>query len=624
LLTVRVRPAWFAVLACVLAGALAMPALASDPATEWDLTDIYPDKASWEKAREEISAKVEKMQQFKGKLGEGPETLAKALDLYHDIIKNGYRAYGYASMLSDLDTRKGGPQGMLQAVQTQFAQLSAKTAWIDPEILEIPEDELQKWVETAPELDIYARYIERLQKQRPHTLDAKSEEILGAASLMKGDGGTVGKLMLNAEIPWETIELVDGEELRVDVSGYTKGRASDNRIDRIRTYSAFFGKLQDFQQTIAASVAATIKEHVFTARVRNYENTLDAALHPDEIDPAVYEMLVEEVNAALPTLHRYLELRAQMLGVEDLGYHDLYPSLVGEVDLDFSWDKSKAIVLEAMAPLGEDYVTKLNKALEGGWVDVYPREGKRSGAYMSGAAYDVHPYMLLNHQDDYQSASTFAHEAGHLMHTVYSNAAQPFATADYETFVAEVASITDEWLFFKHMLANVDKDKHKLAILGNFLESLRTTVFRQTMFAEFEREIHKMAEEGKPLTADSMNELYLELLRRYHGHDQGVCEIDKRYAVEWAFIPHFHYDYYVYSYATSFVAATAFARKIEEDPEAAQVYIENVLEAGSSKPPVEILRSAGVDMTTPQPIRDTVAAMNDIMDQIESILKKGG
>jgi oligoendopeptidase F len=607
---------------CLLLGAATVPSLAQDAVTEWDLTHLYPTKEAWNEAREDLKQKVEDLQAYKGKLGDDPQTLAKALDIYFDGMKEAMRAYSYANMLSDLDTRKSGPQGMLQEMQAQFAEMSAKTAWVDPEILSIPADELDAWVADSPELSDYARYIERLQKQREHTLDAKSEEILGAASLVQGDGATVGKLLLNAEIPWRTIEMADGEEMKIDVAGYTRGRASDNRIDRIRSYAAFYGTLADFQQTIASSVAATVKEHVFRARVRNYDDTLHAALEPDEIDPAVYQMLIDEVNAALPTLHRYLELRARMLGIEDLGYHDLYPSLVGPVDLDFGWNKSKALVLEAMAPLGEDYVSKLRRAYEGGWVDVYPREGKRSGAYVNGAAYDVHPYMLLNHQDDYASTSTLAHESGHLVHSMYSNEAQPFPTADYETFVAEVASITDEWLFFEHMLDTVDQDKHKLAILGNFLESLRTTVYRQTMFAEFEREIHEMAEQSKPLTADTMNEIYLDLLRRYHGHDEGVCTIDERYAVEWAFIPHFHYDYYVYSYATSFVAATAFAQKIQENPDAAQVYVDKVLKAGSSKPPVEILRSAGVDMTTPQPIRDTVAAMNDVMDRIEAILAK--
>lgn len=605
---------------CSIVAASTLPMVAEDASTRWDLTDLYEDAEAWKQARKQLDTDLERLQSFKGKLSDGPETLAEALDVYFEVRKNAMRAYSYASMLSDLDTRKSGPQGMLQEMQAQLAQMSSKSAWIDPEILAMPAERLQRWVEQTPELSEYGRYIERLQKQRDHTLDAKSEEILGAASLIQGDGATVGKLMLNAEIPWKTIELADGEELRVDVSGYTKGRASDNRIDRIRTYAAFYGTLADFQQTIAASVAATVKEHVFRARIRGYEDTLHAALEPDEIDPAVYEMLIQEVNAALPTLHRYLDLRARMLGIEDLGYHDLYPSLVGPVDLDFGWERSKRLVLEAVAPLGDDYVDKLSHAFESRWVDVYPREGKRSGAYVNGSAYDVHPYMLLNHQDDYLSASTLAHESGHLVHSMYSNAAQPYATADYETFVAEVASITDEWLFFEHMLGQVEKDKHELAILGNFLESLRTTVFRQTMFAEFEREIHRTAEQGKPLTAETMNEIYLDLLRRYHGHDEGVCQIDERYAVEWAFIPHFHYDYYVYSYATSFVAATAFAQKIQEDPDAAQVYVKNVLEAGSSKPPVEILRSAGVDMTTPQPIRETVDAMNGIMDRMEKIL----
>jgi oligoendopeptidase F len=589
----------------------------------WDLSDLYPDVEAWEKALAETKGRLAELEPLKGSLGRSPASLKKALDLYYDLRKEAARLRVYASLLSDMDTRESKPQGMKQETAQLRADFKAASAWIDPEILAIPARKIERFLAAGSGLEPYRRHLERLEKKRRHTLDADNEEILGMATLLEDGGQSVGNLLLDAEIPWETITLADGTELRVDVSGYTRGRASSNRLDRIKTYDAFFTQLGAFQQTLATSLAASVKEHVFKARVRGYDGTLEAALFPDEIPTAVYEMLVEEVNRALPTLHRYLRLRARMLGVSDLGYHDLYPSLVGEVEADYSWEASKELVFDALAPMGEEYVDYLRQACEKRWVDVFPREGKRSGAYMSGSAYDVHPYMLLNHLDTYRSASTLAHEGGHMMHSKYSSEVQPYATSSYETFVAEVASITDEWLLFKHSLSLAADDQQRLAILGNFLEAMRLTVFRQTMFAEFELAIHRLAEEGKPLTAEILNRLHLDLLKRYHGHDQGMCRIDDMYQVEWAFIPHFHYNFYVYSYSTSFIAATAFQEQIlAGEKGGARAYIDKVLKAGSSKPPVEILSDAGVDMTTPEPFRAFVRAMDGIMDQIEEILDR--
>jgi oligoendopeptidase F len=304
--------------------------------------------------------------------------------------------------------------------------------------------------------------------------------------------------------------------------------------------------------------------------------------------------------------------------LDDLAYHDLYAPLVDRVDTAYSWDRSKDLVLAAFAPMGRHYVEKLGSVLEKRWVDVLPRPGKRAGAYVSGDVYDVHPYMLLNHQDNHESLTTLAHEIGHLMHSLYSNEAQPYPTAGYSTFVAEVASTTAEWLLFRHLADNSVSGNGRLSILGSFLESIRTTVFRQTLFAGFERFIHNQVEKGEPLTADGLDEAYLLLLRRYYGHLEGVCRVDDIYAAEWAYVPHFHYNYYVFTYATSFVAASAFAEQIlTRGPDR---YLERLLRAGSSRPPVEILRDAGVDVTRAEPIRTTMNIMAQIMDQMEAIL----
>jgi oligoendopeptidase F len=599
----------------------AMPALAGELTTDWDLTELYADMEAWQAAKEKVPEMVAEFDQYKGTLDQGADKLLAVLEAQSTITKEATRLYIYASMTSDLDLREPGPMGMKQQLQQMFTELSAKTAWIDPEILSLSPETIKQYLATDTSLAPYGRYLERLEKQRPHVLDAEGEKLLSMAGLLQGDGNTIGSILRNAEMPWPTITLSDGTELRVDTIGYSRGRASNDREDRIKTYDAFYGELADFQQSLATTLAATVKSHLFETRVRSYSDTLEASLSGAEVDPAVFNMLVDEVNNALPTLHRYLELRGRMLGIDDLAYHDLYPSLVGSVEAEYSWERSVNEVLEAFAPMGEEYVAYLRNACQQGWIDVYPAEGKRSGAYVNGAAFDVHPYMLLNHRDDYDSASTFAHESGHLMHSAFSNEAQPYPTSRYATFVAEVASTTQEWLFFKHSLGKTEGDDEKLAILGNFLESFRTTVFRQTMFAEFEREMHKLLEQGQPITSESLNALYLDILRRYHGHEDGVCTIDEKYALEWAFIPHFHYNYYVYTYATSFIAGTALHEQIlTGENGGVDRYIDNLLKGGSSRTPAETLKAAGVDMTTPAPFKAAMKAMEEVMDEIEAVL----
>jgi oligoendopeptidase F len=399
---------------------------------------------------------------------------------------------------------------------------------------------------------------------------------------------------------------------------------STNRDDRIAAFEAYFGQLEAFKASLAATVSATIQEHALNADVRSYDSSLAASLQANEVDTAVYHMLISEINAGLGTLHRYLKLRASILGIDDLRYHDMYPPLVDEITTDYSWENSRKLVGEGLAPLGKEYVEQFAKTLVSGWVDVFPREGKRSGAYVNGGAYEVHPYMLLNHVDDYSSASTLAHEGGHLMHSMYSQKVQPYPTSGYSIFVAEVASTVNEVLFFKYMVNRTEDQNERLALLGNFLEGLRQTVFRQTMFAEFELAIHDRIESGEPLTGDGLNELYAKMLRRYHGEADGVMKIDDLYTVEWAFIPHFHYDFYVYQYATSYVAATALAEALyEERPGAREKYLK-FLSSGSSKPAVELLEEAGVDMTKPEPIRAAMRLMNEVMDQIDEILAARG
>jgi len=612
-------------IAVALVVVFSIPASAAGaPPINWDLSEIFSTDDTWKAALGDLASRKGAMDSYKGRLGSDAAVLKEALDEMFALRMQASRLRGYAAMRSDEDTRASGPQGMKQSMRSVAADLVASVAWVDPEILSIPPEQLAAFLEQESGLTIYRRYLERLEKRRPHVLDPASERLMGMARRIRGDGATVGGILRNAEIPWPTITMSDGTELRVDPAGYSRGRAVHNRDDRVAVYDAFYHELEQFKGSLAATLSATIQEHVFEARARDYESSLEASLAGNEVDTAVYHMLIQEINASLPTLQRYFKLRARILAIEDLRYHDMYPPLVDKVSTDYSWENSKKLVSEALAVLGDDYVSRLGHALDNGWVDVYPRTGKRSGAYVNDSAFEVHPYMLLNHQDDYLSASTLAHEGGHLMHSSFSQQAQPYPTSDYTIFVAEVGSTVNEVIFFQHLVARAANDTDRLALLGGFLEGLRGTVFRQTMFAEFELAMHEAAERGEPLTGEGLNKLYIDLLRRYHGEAEGVMKIDDLYAVEWAFVPHFHFNFYVYQYATSYMAAIAVAEGILEDRPGARDRYLAFLEAGSTKPPVELLKEAGVDMTSPEPIRAAMRLMNEVMDQIDEILAREG
>jgi len=363
-----------------------------------------------------------------------------------------------------------------------------------------------------------------------------------------------------------------------------------------------------------------VQANVFQAKARNYESVLTQQLGEENLPEAVYRSLVAEVNNSLPTLHRYFKLRARILGIEDMGYYDIYPPLV-ELDTDFGVEESKRITLEVLKPLGEEYNQHLKTALDANWAHVYPQPGKRSGAYMNGSVYDVHPYVLLNHNDDYNALSTYAHEWGHAVHSMLANRAQPFEKANYSTFTAEMASIINEILLEEHVIAHAETKKEKLFYLGQALEAVRGTFYRQTMFAEFELRIHEAVEAGEPLTGTRLSEIYGDLLRRYHGHEEGVVTIDEPYTMEWAYIPHFYYDFYVFQYATSMSGASWFAEKFLAGDESVRDDFIDVLKAGGSNYAYEILRSAGLDMASPEPYKATVRRMEDIMDRIEILLE---
>jgi oligoendopeptidase F len=387
--------------------------------------------------------------------------------------------------------------------------------------------------------------------------------------------------------------------------------------------AAYFGALGRFSQTLGSTLSGSVQADQFYATMRKYESDLAARLDPANIPVSVYSRLIEGVNRSLPSFHRYLKLRKRMMGVDELHYYDLYAPLVGSVNLEYTPEQAHEHIAAAVAPLGADYVAAINRAFNERWIDLMPNEGKRSGAYATGAAYDVHPYTLINYNGKYTDMSTVAHELGHAMHSFHSNRAQPFHLAGYETFVAEVASQFNEDLLLEHILKQVTAKDVRMAILGNYLETLKATVFRQTQFADFELQVHQLAQQGKPLTGTAMAKLYLDITRKYYGHDQGVCIVDDYIAHEWSGVPHFYRSYYVFQYATSFTAATALSEGVlaagPRGSDATKRYIQ-FLSAGGSKYPIDLLKDAGVDMTTDQPLELTVRKMNRVMDEIEKLL----
>ncbi|MBN2000696.1 oligoendopeptidase F family protein, partial [candidate division KSB1 bacterium] len=430
------------------------------------------------------------------------------------------------------------------------------------------------------------------------------------------------RIFSNAELPYPTVTLSNGEKVLLNSAGYGRYRAVANRSDRELVFSQFFSTLKKFSNTFGSQLAAHVNTHIFNMRARGYSTCLDASLDQNNIPTEVYLNLIKNVNDNLDSFHRYLTLKKRMLGVDTLKYSDVYAPVVKGLDMEYDIEEAVQMILAAVEPLGEEYTRVVKKAMEERWVDVYPTPGKRSGAYSAGDIYDVHPYILLNYTGLYYDVSTYAHELGHTMQSYLSNQNQPAPLAQYPIFTAEVASTLNEHLLMHKQLSLLKDDKLQLTLMMNFLDNVKGTVFRQAQFAEFELEMHRMAERGESLTGESLSNLYGGILKKYYGHEKKVCFIDDLYSIEWAFIPHFYYNFYVYQYATSFTASTALSEKIlAQEPGAKGKYID-FLSAGGSDYPIHLLKNAGVDITTSEPFDKTMTAMNKAMAKIEEIITR--
>jgi oligoendopeptidase F len=592
----------------------------------WDLTALYPSETAWSAAKLATTRRIPAMGRFQGRLGGSGDSLLAALSFMMDLDRDLARLGTYASQLADEDVRLARHLEMRQAAERLRVQFRTAASFVRPEILSIGSERVRGFLSSTPGLAEYRPYLENILRFSPHTLSPAEEKVAAQAGLMASAGETIRDVFKNAEMPYPEIRLSNGEKVRLDDAAYTQYRQLTDRADRDSVFHAFWDAHRRFRGTLGAALNAQLQAHVFDKDVHRFKSCLEAALFPDNIPSRVYTQLLRDVHANLPTLHRYLRLRRRMMGLKALGYEDLYAPIVQEVKLTFSPESAMALTLEAVKPLGPDYVSILRKGFDSRWIDWMPSTGKASGAYSTGA-YGVHPYQLQNFTGLYDEVGTLAHESGHSMHTYLADHHQPYTTHDYATFVAEVASTLNENLLFHTMLERTQDRPTRLFLLGSYLDNLRTTLFRQTLFAEFELRMHERVESGETLSGESLSKLYLDLVRTYYGHAAGVCRVDSLYGAEWAYIPHFFYDFYVYQYATSIVASIHIANDIRDEaavrPPATRhrdAYL-RMLASGSSKYPIELLRDAGVDMTTSAPFRAAMREMNAVMDQMERLLR---
>jgi oligoendopeptidase F len=598
----------------VLGGVEAKP-----DAHHWDLTELYASEAAWDADREAIHKEIASIAGFRGTLGESPGALCRALDAWYGLDERLTRLYEYASMRFDLDQRVGRSQQMRQQAEDLRTELATASAWLRPEILALGAERVHAAVAHEPGLGRYRQPLEDMLRRAPHTLPPEIEKVVAQAGSMAGAGSSIREVFVNAELPFPEVELSTGEKVTLDEPAFTKYRASASREDRRRVFRAFFGAHARYARTLGTTLDAAVRAHLYERDVRGFSSCLEAALFADNIPVEVYSRLVEETRRNLPTLHRYLELRRRMMGLDGLGYEDLYAPIVPRYERTFTPEEASALTLAAVAPLGRAYQDALSHGIESGWVDWFPSPGKQSGAY-STSVYGVHPFQLQNFTGLYEEVSTLAHESGHSMHSYLADKTQPYATHDYPIFVAEVASTLHENLLVHSMLERAKTDDERLFLLGSWIDLLRTTLFRQTLFAEFERSVHEQVEHGEPLTGEGLTALYLDLVRTYYGHDRGVCKVDELYGVEWAYIPHFYDGFYVYQYATSVVASVSIADRIRQN-RGQDDYLA-MLSAGSSRYAFDLLLGAGVDLRTAAPYEAAFREMNRAIDQMQAIFER--
>jgi len=583
----------------------------------WNVEDMYASVDAWKADLETVKKLADELATYQGHMAESANHLYQTMHLDDEISRIGSMAYSYASRCSDVDTTNTENQALVMQVRTLFVSIGEKSAFIIPELLAIPEEQLEQFYKEKPELNVFRNAINNILRRKAHMLSAEMEQLLASAGDVTGTSDNVFSMFNNADLVFPEITDENGEKVRLTHGRYIPLLESADRRVREEAFKAMYSTYKSFRNTLAATFSGKLKAHWFSAKARKYNSCLEAAVDATNVPVSVYHNLIDAVHNNLDKMHRYVSIRKKLLGVDELHMYDLYTPLVKEADVKIPFEQAKQTVYEALAPLGEEYRAVIKEGFENRWIDVYENEGKRSGAYSAGV-YGVHPYVLLNHNDTLDNMFTLAHEMGHAMHSYLSNKTQPHVDSDYVIFVAEVASTCNEVLLMEHLLKNTTDKVQRAYLINHFLESFRGTVYRQTMFAEFELLTHQMCERGESLTPDALSNLYYDLNKKYFGKDMVV---DEDIAMEWARIPHFYYNFYVYQYATGFSAAVALANRILKEGQPAVDDYLKFLSGGCSKSPIDLLKIAGVDMTTPEPVNAGLEMFGRLLDEMEELMK---
>ena len=582
----------------------------------WDLTDMYESNEAWEEELNKIEALITEIAGMEGTCLDTAKNLLTVLEKDAACAQKIELAYSYAERLFDQDQKNTKHQSMSAKIMSVYAKYAASTAFISPEIIAASSELLEKYFKEVPELELYRKQIDEIIRMKPHRLSAEMEKLVALTAEMSQGPSDTYSIFNNADLTFPETEDENGEKVRLTHGRFISLLESSDRTVRKNAFKKYYATYEQFLNTLASIYNNQVKQQIFHATARKYNSTLEAAVDENNVSPDVYKNLVATINENLDKMHHYVKLRKKCLGVDELHMYDIYTPMIPDMAKEIPFEEAKETVLKALAPLGEEYVAKVKEGFENRWIDVYENQGKRSGAYSAGS-YGAHPYVLLNYNSTLDDMFTIAHEMGHAMHSYYSNENQPYIYSQYKIFVAEVASTCNEILLMEYLLKNTTDKKERAYLLNHYLDSFKGTVFRQTQFAEFEMRTNAMVEAGESLNAENLNALYLELNKKYYGPDMIS---DKEISYEWARIPHFYYNFYVYQYATGFTSAVAIARSILAEGAPAVERYKKFLSGGCSDAPVELLKIAGVNLETPAPIQSALDVMGEILDEMESLI----
>lgn len=582
----------------------------------WDLESLFESVEAWEEEFNNVSKMAEEFSKHKGEFTKSSMSLLGALKDLETASRAIMNVYSYTSLKLDEDTRIGDSQALSARARSLYVQFSSNTSFFEPELLTLDEETINRYMEEKPELRLYTQYFDNILRKKDHVLTAREESILAQNGEVASAPSKIFSMLSNADIKFPKIKDEEGNDVELTSGNFIPFMESKNREVRENAFKEFYSVYEGLKNTFAATLDGDLKKNIFNANIRNYKSTRQASLDRNNIPLTVYDNLIKAVHENLDTMYKYMEIRKRALGVDELHMYDIYTPMVKDVDFDIPYEEGVEIIKKGLAPLGEEYLNVVNEGFTSRWIDVYENKGKRSGAY-SGGTYDSKPYILLNYHPTLDNVFTIAHEMGHSIHSYFTRKNQPLVYGNYSIFVAEVASTANEALLLDHMLKNVKDKNEKIYLLNHYLESFRGTVFRQTMFAEFEMKINEHLENGGALTADYLSKTYRELNELYYGPN---VVIDDEIAIEWARIPHFYYNFYVFQYATGFSAAVALSKKILEEGEPAVEQYIDFLKSGSSDYPINVLKKAGVDMTTEEPVNNAMKLFKELVEELDQLI----